>query len=116
MQDVPHSQNTILSRSNMSRLIIFFSIQPLFNNIWSTVYYCIPANIYLLKINNKYTSKKCKICSKSEIKTPVRCQWRRFGIFIVNFQLISHFFSVSVADFKQAYFCRDTIIIYATKI
>ena len=28
-----------------------------------------PANIYLFKVNNKNTRKRCEICSKSTIKT-----------------------------------------------
>ena len=34
--------------------------------------------------------KRCEICSKLTIKTPGRCQWRRSGFFIVNFEHISH--------------------------
>ena len=30
----------------------------------------IPANIYLFKVNNRNTRKKCKICSKLTMKTP----------------------------------------------
>ena len=33
----------------------------------------IPANIYLFKVNNKNTRKRCEICSKLTIKTPERC-------------------------------------------
>ena len=44
-----------------------------------------PANIYLLKINNRNTKKKREICSKSTIKSPERRQWHYFGVFIVNF-------------------------------
>ena len=29
-----------------------------------------PANIYLLKVNNRNTRKRCEICSKLTIKTP----------------------------------------------
>ena len=36
-----------------------------------------PANIYLSKVNNKNTRKRCEICSKLTIKIP--------GAFIVNF-------------------------------
>ena len=32
-----------------------------------------PANIYLFKVNNRNTRKRCKICSKLAIKTPERC-------------------------------------------
>ena len=31
-----------------------------------------PANIYMLKVNNGNTSETCKICSKLSIKTPER--------------------------------------------
>ena len=41
-----------------------------------------PANIYLLKVNNRNTGKKCEICSKLVINTPER---RRSGVFIVKF-------------------------------
>ena len=41
-----------------------------------------PANIYLLKINNRNTGKRCEICSKLVIKTPER---RCSGVFIVKF-------------------------------
>ena len=36
----------------------------------------------------------CEICSKLTIKTPERCHWRRSGVFIVNFEHISHLFLV----------------------
>ena len=49
-----------------------------------------PAGIYLLKVNNRNTRKRCEICSKLTIKTPEQRQWRRCGVFIVNFKLISH--------------------------
>ena len=47
----------------------------------------IPADIYLLKVNNRNTRARCEICSKLTIKIPER---RRSGIFIVNFDHISH--------------------------
>ena len=44
----------------------------------------------------------CEICSKLTIKTPKRRQWRRFGVFIVNFEHISHLCSsVSIVNFEQ---------------
>ena len=33
-----------------------------------------PANIYLLKVNNRNTRKRCEICSKFTLKTPERRQ------------------------------------------
>ena len=55
----------------------------------SIFFTCIkPAGIYLLKVNNRNTRTRCEICSKLT-KTPERRQWRRSGIFIVNFEHIS---------------------------
>ena len=48
-----------------------------------------PAGIYLLKVNNRNTRTRCEIYSKLTIKTPERRQWRRSGVFIVNFEHIS---------------------------
>ena len=50
-----------------------------------------PAGVYLLKVNNRNTRTSCEICSKLTIKIPKRRQWRRSGIFILNFEHISHF-------------------------
>ena len=47
--------------------------------------------IYLLKVNNRNTRTRCEICSKLTIKTPEWRQYRRSGVFIVNFEHISHF-------------------------
>ena len=49
----------------------------------------IPAGIYLLKPNNRNTRTRGEICPKLTIKIPERRQWRRSGVFIVNFQHIS---------------------------
>ena len=49
-----------------------------------------PAGIYLLKVNDRNSRTRCKICSNLTIKIPERRQWYRSGIFIVNFEHISH--------------------------
>ena len=49
-----------------------------------------PVGIYLLKVNNRNTRTKCEICSKLTIKTQQRRHRRRSGVFIVNFECISH--------------------------
>ena len=49
-----------------------------------------PAGIYLLKVNKGNTRTRCEICSKLTIKILERRQWRRSGIFIVNFEHTSH--------------------------
>ena len=48
-----------------------------------------PANVYLFKANNGNTRAMREICSKLTIKKPERRHWRRFGVFIVNFEQIS---------------------------
>ena len=52
-------------------------------------YFC-PAGKYMFKVNNRNTRAGCEICSKLTIKTPGRRHWRRSGVFIVNFEHISH--------------------------
>ena len=49
-----------------------------------------PAAIYLLKVNIRNTRTRCEICSNLKIKAPELRQWRRSGVFIVNFEHISH--------------------------
>ena len=49
-----------------------------------------PVCIYLLKVNNRNTRTRCEICSKLTIRTPERRQLRHSGVFIVNFEHISH--------------------------
>ena len=48
-----------------------------------------PAGIYLLKVNKRNTITRCKICSKLTMKTTEGHQVS--GVFIVNFEHISHF-------------------------
>ena len=57
-----------------------------------------PTNIYLVKVNNRNTKKKCEICSKLTIKTP-----ERYGVFLGDFEHIyfTPFSSVFIIDFEQ---------------
>ena len=48
------------------------------------------AGNYMLKVNNRDTRTRFEICSKLTIKIPERRHWRRSGIFMVNFEHISH--------------------------
>ena len=50
----------------------------------------LPASIYMVKVNNGNTRTRCEICSELTIKAPELSQWRRSGIYIVNFEHISH--------------------------
>ena len=45
---------------------------------------------YMFKVNNINTRTRSEICSKLTIKTPKRRKMRRSGVFIVNFEHISH--------------------------
>ena len=64
---------------------------------------CYSAGIYLLKVNIRNTRTQCEICSKLEIKTPERCHWRRSGVFIVNFDHMSHLFLVFLLAILSKY-------------
>ena len=44
----------------------------------------------MLKVNNRNTRTRCEICSDVTIKTTEQRQWRRSGVFIVNFEQISY--------------------------
>ena len=58
-----------------------------------------PANIYLLKVNNRNTRKKSDICPKLTIKIPKRRHWGRCGIFVINFELFHNFSYFSCCSF-----------------
>ena len=49
-----------------------------------------PTGTFLFKVNNRISRTRCEVYSKSTIKTPVRRQWHRSGVFIFNFEHISH--------------------------
>ena len=49
-----------------------------------------PAAIHLLKDNNEDTRTIYEICSKLTIKIPLRLQWPRSGVSIINFEQILH--------------------------
>ena len=44
----------------------------------------------MFKVNNRSTRTRCEISSKLIVKIPEQRQWCRSGIFIVNFEHISH--------------------------
>ena len=49
----------------------------------SLPFYLYPASNCHLKVNDR---TRCEICSKITLKTPELHQWRRSGVFIVNFE------------------------------
>ena len=48
--------------------------------------------MYLFKVNNRTTRKKCEIWSILTVMTPERRHWFRSGVLIVNFERISKLF------------------------
>ena len=56
----------------------------------------------MFKVKNRNTRTRYEICSKLTIRIPERWQWRRSGIFIVNFEHISHLVLVlSIVKFEH---------------
>ena len=54
------------------------------------------------KLTIETLEQRCEICLKLTIKTPKRRHWRRFDVFIVNVEHISHLCSsVSINNFEQ---------------
>ena len=49
----------------------------------------LPTVIYMLKVNNRNVTRRCKICSKLIIKTSEGRPWPHSGVFIVNFGPVS---------------------------
>ena len=45
-----------------------------------------PISIYLLKVNNRNTMTRCKICSNLTTQTPEQRQCRSSDVFIVHFE------------------------------
>ena len=78
-------------------------------------FFTLPAKIYLFKVSNRNTRKMCEICLQLTMKTPERRNWRRSGVFIVNFEHISHLLLVfrgSIVTFEQAYHvCHVTMFV-----
>ena len=88
-----HQSKNELKIANRYLLVVF--------NFPKTEQQCIPSRIYLLKVTNKNTRTRRKICSKLTIKTPERCQWLCSGVFFVNFEHILHRSSVSIINFDH---------------
>ena len=54
----------------------------------------IPVKIYLFKFYSRNTRRRCETSSKLTIKTPEWRHWRCSGVFLVNFEHISHLYLV----------------------
>ena len=72
-------------------MVKFSTYLNFFDSFFCTVRFeGFPAGIYMFKVNNKNTRTRREIFSSLTIKTSKRCHWRRSGVFIVNFEHISH--------------------------
>ena len=60
----------------------------------------VPVGIYVLKVDNRNTRTGREICLKLTIKTPEWRQWRRSGVFIVNFEHNSYLALVFLFNFE----------------
>ena len=78
----------VLLHNHVTHLLDKFISKNVYN--WRIIILSNPADIYLLKVNNRNTRTRCEICSKLTINTPESRHWRRSGVFIVNFEHISH--------------------------
>ena len=97
--NIPYTNKILLIFTNISLFtnipvdeIIDICVYSSNNNNENTSKIQNPANIYLFKVNNISTRKRSEIFSKLTIKTPERRRWRRSGVFIANFENISHLF------------------------
>ena len=70
--------------------VVFFTLSSPHRSVieaWSKPY---TTGNCMFKVSSRKTRASCEISSKLTIKMPERPQWRRSGIFIVNFEHISH--------------------------
>ena len=77
-----------------TRYVIY--VRMWFFFVWSTFYRIktkctVPANIYLLQINNRNTRTRCEIYSKLAIKTPERHHiLKRFSFYLLQLRLFKN--------------------------
>ena len=69
------------------------------------------------KLKIETLEQRYVIYSKLTIETPKRHQWRRFGVFIVNYEHISHLCSsVSVTKFEHVIAGWEMVFVLAVSI
>ena len=61
-------------------LLFYWSLFLFTCRILLVIFYVFPANIYLLKVENKNTRKKSEICSKFTIRKPKRLDWLYYAL------------------------------------
>ena len=82
-------EQELIRKDSITGVFLKFYHKPKRSSCFRLFY---PDNIYLFKVNNRNTRKRCEICSELTIKTPERRQWRRFAVFIFNFEHNSQLF------------------------
>ena len=81
----------------------FIAVINLFHAIGLFLYirsFLIPANMYLYKVNNRNTTKKCKICSKLTMKAPEQRQ-RQEDIGLKWFKILIRSVLISKIPFQS---------------
>ena len=81
-------------------LAIFTVVLPYGNICWHVIplvavwwhSFILFPNINMFTVDNRNKRKRCETCSKLTIKRPERRHWSCFGVFIINFEHISHLF------------------------
>ena len=72
-------------------------IQPL--QIYAKSIERVPANIYLFKVKNRNTRKRCEVCSESKIETLELRHWICTVVLLLILNLFTFFCSVSIVGF-----------------
>ena len=87
--NIPKFLEALILRNICERLLVCTPLLLLLYISWVKT-----ANIFMLKVNNRNTRKRCVICSKLTMKTPERYHWCRSDSFIIMFEHISRPFLV----------------------
>ena len=87
--NLPHLLRTPFSKNSSGWLLVASVLSKIiFQEAVIRANYLLAGN-YIFKVNNRNT-RRCEIYSKLIIKTPERRHYRRSGVFIVDFEHISH--------------------------
>ena len=86
MEVIPDRRSDLPDKPRIQICVMIFILDNKHNTAISKM---IPANIYLLKVNNRNTRTRREVCSKLKIKTP-----DDVTVFLVNFEHVSHPFLV----------------------
>ena len=88
----------LISSRKCLYVFLFMHFRVYYKNLISGA---IPVGLYLVKVNNRNTRTRCKICSKLTMKTTERRHWRRSGVFIINLVYFTPCSIVSTVNFEH---------------